>query len=1440
MKKLRIALIVLFSVLMSLALFACGGGNHTHVDESPKDGNCDECGERMKEAVGTLDSITFEKSIEITDASAQADAESQLNGMKITANYADGVESKQLTSAEYTVDWSGVKFGTYGTYTAVVTPTENNYFSFSGSVTVNIAHDLKEGEAGVRTCSVCGATQRESDINDTFRIEGWGDGVALGDSNEIVKYDSRLGNNTSVVARLDKGMSITLEGYVYSLKEKANSYFYPILGFANIEENGSVIQRNDDWSIYGAMNGVLNAWAGNPFSDQNATVAEFPGAESAADLQVYVSGPWTSSDDLDGVNADGEKDNTFYYKTADGKYEMTQSEGSTLVGVPVKLTWSYSEDCVATMTWFYPELDKDSGGRTRTATVKMPERPFYNAILHGEQVNITFTKMTSVQNLKLDHIDTPTVKEGANFLENTMIDTNIIDVGLHYVGIEKTDKADGGIINLYAHTDETITLPEDNEEKGGRTYAGEGKEPWIDLESTKLSSTYKAFKVRVQIGDDWEEVILSKAEAEKIKIIASATDHTGEKDVTYKGATFLATGLDAVEFAQTSDAKVGITLSGTAVTLTEAQKTALGATGYTSYVNFTLFHNGGAGATTFSGTPTFKSGDTTVPGGYVVSEDGESVSFVLPLNATVVENGITISGVNGADIVVSFGDLIGLEVTSTITANTLKLNEPTDITIVYELGALAPASQADLSDTFQIAIGATTFFFNDAGTGASNSTFRGYPGLTLESSLSGSKLTMKYHVPTFNAASPSDYKFGLVSMDTGATLVSDTVYYTTEFKTGDNALKGDYYVSVDGTKLYITKAYTGDNITNTMLTEQNLLFSANMGNKTAEEYKRYEYLRTFDFGYSVNEAGVASFANSVRAGDSDLATVTAYVFGTINNDTDVDRGALVVVTVDLTKLGIRSTDRTEGFAFNVNSNAEDPDYWYATVTESTVGTNNQVTEFGNEEKIHTGDCLTANEYASLAGNGAFYAKAEQRFENDHNWTLDSKNQGWEVCSACGAGRNYNIDNDGENKVAFGNGLITADQIKAALPEGKTLVETGLMVSFEVGAVTGGDWNTRFLATGKGDLRVTAPNLDAHWHSVDKDVPDLSEREAALATQFIWGGSVNPWPDSGDAFRNGTTSYDEFLSGYCYVTITMSVEQGVRYYKNGVLVYEYTRDKMLGGGSVAEFVEFFLLIAQKTGVRVCDSQALSENAPEGSAAGTPTDAYNVMYAASANVAADVLYTRYTEQFGQPTPPAFITVPAQAENTEELQDTWTEQVEIASAGYSVGKAWYIKRGQKVVVTGTLTGIAADAPNNWTGGGVIFDRVLKPVDDAIPNNGRIDNWENGSVVGWLVEMNPVATEANGDPADDWVAKMKVLRSTEGNVTVFTFDYTDASKLVVTMQISVDGVGSFTQTYTATPLENAQNADGSAYSLDPWLLIGITVDGNGFNGTAVATMAE
>lgn len=1397
MRKLRIALLTLFAMVLSLALFACN---------------------KSSEQIDTIE-VNRDPSITLTDADNEQAARKYLDdNFVFTATY-ENSEDREIPASEYKVDWSGVAFGTTGNYTATVTTTKDNKYNASVSIAVTIDHAFGAADSdGMQVCSKCSAVSQTKTINDSFAIAAWGGGVTLGKANEYVKTDARLGNATSIVARLDKGMSIKLKGEGKSTGT-GSTYFYPILGVANIEEGGSVIQRNDNWTIYDSMQSMLSAWSGKPYSNQDATLLNGAAYDPAtADLyRVYVEGDISSSSD--------------YFIDGGAKT------------LPVELTWEYREDNVFVMTWNNPTLN-----RVRIAYVKLPDRQYYNAVLHGEQFSATFTEVQIVQKLKLQTVGEPTVKSDIKkVLENKYIDSSIIDIDVTYAG-GKSEKAGSGMLTVYGN-DETVTaLPEDNVAQGGMSYNGDHT-PWTDLTtpgaSAKMSTLYKSFKVRVQTGNDWFEKLLPAAEAAKISgaVVKNAVDHGNSNDVTIGETTFVATGLTQLDFVQTDDNKTGVVIAGTAATLTTAQASALnlGSGSGKHYIAFTLYADG---MTHFEGTPTIEG----TKGAVNVAAD--HLDVVLAVAAGVEK--VTIKGVNGGtDIVVTFGEILGYTTTSTLSFTTLKLNETKDLTVTYDISGVSGITDVNAAaENLGLTVNGVskTIVAKNGALDLNNKKVTGLDGFEIKSiEWKTNELKVVYTIPKFNPAKPTSYTLNLINPKTGVTLASDKIFYEAAFAAGNDVV-GDYYVVADGNSLYLSKAITGTDIRSTISEELHVM--VNKGAQTDEEHKLYTYLQNHDLAYFLDENGNTVFTNMGLL--SGFAEGKITVFGTLNNSEDTDHGAVIVIELDVSQVGING--KKDNYYFAINNDLENTHTYNAVTYDaetkvSTVGAAQSYTLPDHTVNLTTGNCLDSSDVAyEIGGSGdstKFYAFANYTY-SDHQWVKQGETNVYK-CSVCGSERNY-------------NGKEYVDANNVTLPAIGNVAETGMTVTFELQGTGGSDWGAAAVVTGQGNMIITLPNLDPWNNSVnapimnadDPDTEDVDEsktvqfaqvenptdREKALG-QRLSGTNLFPTANNTSYLKNGG-AWDSFLSGYWYVTISISKENGIQYYRNGTLLIDYPANAAMGSSNVGEFAELFLLLS-RTGITIGRAGVTVKNA--------------TVYPKAVDAAQAIdLYLAYEKEVGVPTMPGPSKLPAMP----TIQDTWTEDVTVGTdgtvegtdwKGYSVGKTWYIKAGQKIVVSGVLkankrfTNADGNLDGNWYGIGVIFDRGLLQ-DGVIPLNGRMDNYINGVPANnfWKVDMVPAAVDAKGEPISDWVAEMAALR--EGaNTAEYTFDFTDPTKLVCTIKVTgAEGneghVGNvFTQSYTITALPDIKYQDGSNFKLEDWALVGLAVDSGYLTGTATCT---
>ncbi len=986
MKKLRVALIVLFAMLMSLALFACnntgdnGGGTGTDKDKNP---------------AGQVDTLTVDGKIEFHDQQKKAEAEALLANVKITATYENDAEgnpvaSKVLTKDDYTADWSGVPFGADGTvnvgnYKLTVTPKADNFYKVTATVEVVVSHNFqKNGE--LTSCPKDGATVVEQDITDTFSIAAWGKTVTIGKDNKVVKFADGHPDLMTTVGRLEKGMSIKLTGTAKTLAT-GQTYYFPILGVANLEEGGSFLQRGDNWGIY--SNAELPAWNRNPYPDQDSVTTGFPGVEAAELMRGYVSGPITGTSD---------------YATAK----------------KITITWSYSIDCVFEITY---EVE---GFAARTISIKLPDRQYYHALIYGEQVEMSFTHATTIQSLKLKDAETPKIK-AVKVLENKMLSDyyDQFDFGVSYEG-NQSGKVNKDMLTVYGSKtagvkDEDITELEANPTADALAEAG-----WVNLAVEKMSKNYKSFLVIVTVGNDRIARVLSNPG--DLTIIENAVDHAGSNEVTIDETIFI-TGVNGVEFVNI-DAKPTLVVSGYALTLTPSQKTALKATTATHSVAFTVYQNG---ETKFSGTPTFDGAD----GHAAISTDGTKMDVVLGI--TKDTKTVTIKGAQPTDIVVNFTQaavdnagvsytqdtVAGRTITSTMTENyDQKLNEAREVTITYKVGSGIDPTK--LRESYKFVVNNSTTYFNAAGNDADNGDritenkklMKGIEGMTVKSlTYSGDTITVVYNVPAFDPAAPVSYQFSLLDRkNSDATLVTDYLYYVPQFADNANYSHG-FHFARSGYNFYITKAFDDSDLQNGDFATA-LTFSANAGSNTPADYRTYTYLRPHDLSFAVDAAGVASFTDGALL--KDLATVNFYPFGTLNNPEDTDRGAVVVITVDLRTLGLDGKD----IAFELDG--EDNHYYKtAASANGAIGADKAYTITGDSVVVNdvdptdcTSEVTSAYEIdGTKTGEAKFYAGLSYT-KNEHKWikagTADTAATGLEdaFCSQCGAKRFTVSDTNG--------------------------------------------------------------------------------------------------------------------------------------------------------------------------------------------------------------------------------------------------------------------------------------------------------------------------------------------------------------------------------------------------------------------------------------------
>ena len=127
------------------------------------------------------------------------------------------------------------------------------------------------------------------------------------------------------------------------------------------------------------------------------------------------------------------------------------------------------------------------------------------------------------------------------------------------------------------------------------------------------------------------------------------------------------------------------------------------------------------------------------------------------------------------------------------------------------------------------------------------------------------------------------------------------------------------------------------------------------------------------------------------------------------------------------------------------------------------------------------------------------------------------------------------------------------------------LETGISISATISGHSG-DWATHVIATAS-KMYVTLPNLDP-YNNISNEFPTGFNASPAVANAFVGEGAT----------------WDYFLNKEgIFLTVTVDVEQGVKFYDKGVLIIWYRPDYVMSGTTtVADFAEFVLEEIESSG------------------------------------------------------------------------------------------------------------------------------------------------------------------------------------------------------------------------------------------------------------------
>ena len=356
MKKLKIALSLIFALTFSLFLVACGGGNK-EVTDIELEGMTTEFKEG--EAFTTGDLV-------------------------VTVYYRGSDEPVVLEAGQYEVDSSAYNAESAGTYQIIITPEQTpaeGAQPVTRSYEVTVDHNWTDNGDGTFTCQ-CGAKRESfSGLTDTIETTAWGNPATLTEVSEQSPATAPIaGENHVSYGSLVAGQSKALTLKILTV-DTGSAWNTPLMGIRNGADG--VLPREDNWVIATAA-GFVAPWGtstGYSASIGTATTA-------STEWEVFTRGTsWTAADIEGGtivVTYDYSLDSIMTIRHALTKADGTEIELIYSIKVPDAAyeIVAYGEKCTYQVTNIESVMNREVTGLTATpptATVQPEGKMFDTA-----------------------------------------------------------------------------------------------------------------------------------------------------------------------------------------------------------------------------------------------------------------------------------------------------------------------------------------------------------------------------------------------------------------------------------------------------------------------------------------------------------------------------------------------------------------------------------------------------------------------------------------------------------------------------------------------------------------------------------------------------------------------------------------------------------------------------------------------------------------------------------------------------------------------------------------------------------------------------------------------------------------------------------------------------------------------------------------------------
>lgn len=946
MKKLRTVLVLLFALLMSLCLFACGGKEDNGGGTNP--GGDDPVGPgpdnpNPTDRYFTTTELDVE-TIELTDSQDEAALQAALAELTITGRD-EAYEEVPLTLEECDYDLSAVKIHEVGEYTLTFN-VKDAQVDAPATLTVIIGHDWEKESDSTDVCKYDKARKVTSaedvvmhfgtfhegtnpaNYAEAKAAAGWEEAAAYTNG----KTDSKISEfgevnglkvPTLTAGKLEKGMTISIRGTSKTTvgepetgvgspwKAPQKYYNSSSLGiadryndYANTDHPGykggvSVIVRQEGWVLYnGIGTGELNRLGGIAGGFFEGTAANAWRNYGSNSTETATTTPGKVAEAAGYDNSELPAD----WSTVGDWWVYSRGTGLNTgdfykkdeAPVNYEYTWNYRSDGVVEIIYKIWTTD-ESNSNSLKAYIKVPDSEYgYDTIIHGDYNDLTITGITvttknTPKEFKFNGLTGADAQKV--YAQNTLFNANTLDVQVEYEQTAGWNKVlvSNNDVYYYVGTMTREQLSADTE--GAKTELNSTDSAvWKSLGSNMLD---------LHDGDNIYKIDLSKngaryvtlIEKDLFTVLPNSILTVAGSDVTIGEATFANNGRiagDAFTFAFDGTNVVFTLTEGYVQTMTDAQKAAMSVTNDARYIAIRLNKAELGAAFTAEGV---QANEGAIPVNAQII--GDDVYVVLALTQAA---SVKLTGIQATPIILDLTALKGFSLSSEIAGKEgLSLNAGGELTLTYHIPADANAGDLQLfyrnGSNASIVIGNFT-------EGGSVTPYSRYGYTFNEITNANGVVTVKLTVPgaTLNAYEPLRFELRWGQNDS----VVDYVDYPMVLADAQNYLAGENgyyaYAENDATQktstLNVVRAFSNEQLGNGSVSGS---FTVNINDGDLDHFKAYGLITV---------AYVIVDGQLIIPGAPAYVTGIAVIRGTYGDNRDKDVGAYVVITIDVTQLNI--------------------------------------------------------------------------------------------------------------------------------------------------------------------------------------------------------------------------------------------------------------------------------------------------------------------------------------------------------------------------------------------------------------------------------------------------------------------------------------------------------------------------------------------------------